>query len=115
MDPKSRQNFELHTLDYTREEDTSEYAKKGEYRLFEGGFVDLPSQVEAEDVTVDFERAVTGEHVKFRTTIQHKTWTAEEVAEQMFQRLKSIDEESKAIQHDFAQELQCLFPKAESR
>ena len=46
-------------------------------------------------MTVGFERAVTGEHVKFRTVIQHRTWTVEEVAEQMFQKLKSIDEESK--------------------
>jgi hypothetical protein len=41
---------------YTRAEDTSEYAKKGEYRLLEQGFMDLPTQVEAEDVTVEFER-----------------------------------------------------------
>jgi type III restriction enzyme len=93
--PKSPFNFELHHLDYTRSEDATEYAKKGEYKLFDEGYVDLPTQVEAEDVTVGFERAVTGEHVKFRTTIQHKTWTVEEVAEQMFQKLKSIDEESK--------------------
>lgn len=95
IDPKSPFNFELHHLDYTRSEDATEYAKKGEYKLFEEGYVDLPTQVEAEDVTVGFGRAVTGEHVKFRTTIQHKTWTAEEVAEQMFQKLKSIDEESR--------------------
>lgn len=95
VNPKSPFNFELHHLDYTRSEDATEYAKKGEYKLFEEGYVDLPTQVEAEEVTVGFERAVTGEHVKFRTTIQHKTWTAEEVAEQMFQKLKSIDEESR--------------------
>jgi type III restriction enzyme len=93
--PASSYNFDLHTLDYTRIDDTSEYAKKGEYRLLEQGFVELPTQVEAEDVTVEFERAVTGEHVRFKTRIKHKTWTVEEVAEQMFQRLKSIDEESK--------------------
>ena len=57
--------------------------------------MDLPTQVEAEDVTVEFERAVSGEHVKFRTRIEHKTWTVEEVADHMFQRLKSIDEETK--------------------
>ena len=69
-------------------EDTSEYAKKGEYRLLEEGFVELPTQVEAEDVTVEFERAVSGEHVSFKTRIEHKICTVEEVAEQMFQRLR---------------------------
>jgi type III restriction enzyme len=95
VDPSSPHNFDLHNLDYTREEDVTTFTKKGEYKLFEDGFVDLPTQVEAEDVTVGFERAVTGEHVIFKTTIQHKTWTVEEVAEQMYQRLKSIDDESK--------------------
>lgn len=88
-------NFDLHNLDYTRIEDASEYAKRGEYQLLKAGFVELPTQLEAEDVTVEFERAVTGEHVRFKTRVEHKTWSTEEVAEQMFQRLKSIDEESK--------------------
>jgi type III restriction enzyme len=94
VDPASPRNFDLHNLDYTRDEDVSTYAKKGEYRLFEDGYVDLPTQIEAEDVTVSFERAVSGEHEKFKTTIQHKTWTVEEIAEEMYRRLKSIDIES---------------------
>lgn len=94
VDPASPNNFDLHNLDYTRDEDVTTYTKKGEYELFEDGYVDLPTQVEAEHVTVGFERAVSGDHVKFMTTIQHKTWTAEEVAEEMYHRLKSIDMES---------------------
>lgn len=95
VEPASAFNFDLHTLDYDRDEGTSQYAKKGEYRLFDEGYVELPTQIEAEDVTIEFERAVTGEHTKFKTTLQHKTWSVEEVAEQMFQRLRSIDDESK--------------------
>jgi hypothetical protein len=56
--------------------------------------VDKPAS-KAEDVIVEFERAVTGEHTKFKTQIRHKTWSVADVAEQMFQRLKSIDEESR--------------------
>jgi type III restriction enzyme len=88
-------HFDLHNLDYTRDEDTSEFTKKGEYRLLEQGFVDLPTQVEAEDVVVEFERAVTGERSKFKTRIEHKTYTVDEVAERMFDALKLIDHESK--------------------
>lgn len=95
VDPESPYNFELHNLDYTREEDTTEHAKTGEYRLFERGFVELPTQVETEAAAVEFERAVTGERVRFETKIQHKTFSIEEVAEQMYQRLRSIDEESR--------------------
>jgi type III restriction enzyme len=95
VNPSSTYHFDLHTLDYNRDEDVTEYVKKGEYQFLKAGYVDLPSQVEAEDVTVGFVRAVTGEHTKFTARLQHKTCTAEEIAEQMYQRLKSIDEESK--------------------
>ena len=88
-------HFELHNLDYTRDEDTREFTKKGEYRLLEEGFVDLPTQIEAEDVSIEFERAVTEDRAKFKTRIEHKTYGIEEVADSMFGRLQSIDEESK--------------------
>jgi type III restriction enzyme len=91
----SSYHFDLHNLDYTRETDTRHYTKKGEYRLLEQGFVDLPSQVEIEDVAIEFEHAVSGEHTKFKTKIEHKTYSFVEVAEQMYRRLQSIDEESK--------------------
>jgi type III restriction enzyme len=87
-------HFDLHNLDYTREPDASEFTKKGEYRLLEDGYVDLPSQIEVEDVTIDFERAVTGDHSKFRTKLVHKTYSFEEIAEELYRRLQSIDQES---------------------
>ncbi len=92
---ESPYNFELHHLDYSRDPDTREFAKKGEYRLLENGFVDLPSQVEIENVAIEFEEAVTGDHSKFKTQLAHKTYSIEDVAEEMYRRLQSIDEESK--------------------
>jgi type III restriction enzyme len=88
-------HFDLYNLNYDRETDTSHFAKKGEYRLLEEGHVELPSQVEIEDVAIDFERAVTGDHTKFKTKIEHKTYSFQDVAEEMYRRLQSIDEESK--------------------
>jgi type III restriction enzyme len=87
-------HFTLHNLNYERVSEVGEYAMSGEYRLFENGFVVLPSQVVDQAVTVEFERAITGEHVKFNTTIRQKTFSEEDVAEQIYQRLKAIDEES---------------------
>jgi type III restriction enzyme len=93
--PDSPYNFDLYNLDYTRETDASRFTKKGEYRLLKQGSVDLPDQVEIEDVEIDFVRAVTDDHFKFKTTIEHKTYSFDEVAEEMYRRLQSIDEESK--------------------
>jgi len=42
------------------------------------------------------ERAVSGEHVKFKTRLEHKTYSVEEVAERMFRALQMIDEESRS-------------------
>jgi len=88
-------HFDLHNLDYTRETDTAHFTKKGEYRLLQQGYVELPSQVEIEDVAIEYEHAVTGQHTKFKTQIAHKTYSLDEVAEEMYRRLQSIDEESK--------------------
>jgi len=90
-------HFDLHNLDYTRETDVSHFSKSGEYRLLEEGYVDLPSQVEEKAVDIEFERAVTSEHVKFKTKIAHKTHSFEDVAEEMYRRLQAIDEESKEL------------------
>lgn len=92
---ESPYHFELHNLDYNQESDTSHFTKKGEYKLFEDGYVTLPWQVENEDVAIDFEQAVTGDHTKFKTTLKHKTHSFEDVAAEMHYRLSAIDEESK--------------------
>ena len=88
-------HFSLHSLNYTRETDTAHFSKTGEYRLLQQGYVDLPSQVEIEDVEIDYAAAVTGTHTTFRTQIAHKTYSFEEVGEEMYRRLQTIDDESK--------------------
>ena len=88
-------HFDLHNLNYTRETDTAHFPKTGEYRLLQQGYVELPSQVEIEDVAIDYEVAVTGAHTKFRTQIAHKTYSFAEVGEEMYRRLQTIDDESK--------------------
>lgn len=91
----SQYNFDLHTLDYERLEDTTEFTKKGEYRLFQDGYVDLPTQPISESVEIEFETALTGERQIFRTRIEHKSYSVEDIARQMYGRLQSIDEESR--------------------
>jgi len=91
--PSSPYHFELHQLVYDRETDTREFTKTGERNFLEKGFIGLPSQVEAEDVSVEFER-VTGERQSFKSKIEHKTHTVEEVAEEIYRRLGSIDDET---------------------
>jgi type III restriction enzyme len=87
-------HFDLHNLDYTRKEEVSDHPQSGEYQIFDKGYVVLPSQVVKQEVNVEFAEALTGKHSKFNATIRQKTFSIEEVAEQLYQRLKGIDQET---------------------
>lgn len=91
---ESQFHFDLHNLDYTRKEEVSDYPQAGEYQIFDKGYVVLPTQVVDQAVTVEFEEALTGQVTKFGAIVRRKTYSADEVAEQLYLRLKSIDEES---------------------
>jgi type III restriction enzyme len=88
-------NFDLHTLDYSRSEKADEMTEKGDNSPLKRGYVELPTQVETEEVVIDFTQATNNDHNKFKTQLSHKTYSIDEVAETMFRRLESIDEESK--------------------
>jgi type III restriction enzyme len=90
----SKYTFTLHQLNYTRSPAATEHQKSGEYRIPEEGYVDLPSQVESQDVTIEFERAVRGDHFRFTSRVNYKTFSVEEVAERMFRAFQAIDLES---------------------
>ena len=52
----------------------------------------LATDSPAEDVSIEFERATTGERYKWQTKIQHKTYTPREVAEVMYRRLEEAQD-----------------------
>jgi len=80
-------HFDLHNIDYTLKAISIKKPMTGEYKLFGKGYVDLATESPSEDVSIEFERAVTGERYKWQTEIQHKTYTAREIAGEMYNRL----------------------------
>jgi len=89
----SPHHFDLHNIDYTLDPVTvRKTPQKGEYNLFEKGFLDLATDLPAEDVSIEFERAVTGETYKWETRIKRKTYSPREVAEDMHRRLDEIED-----------------------
>ncbi len=91
---ESPYHFDLHNLDYTRKEEISDHPQSGEYQIFDKGYVVLPSQVVDQSVTVVLADALTGRQSNLNATIRQKTFFAEDVAEQLYQRLKGIDQET---------------------
>ncbi len=84
----SAYHFDLHTIDYTLNSTSVKKPMEGEYTLFAKGYVGLASESPAEDVSIEFEHAATGERHNWRTTLQHKTYTPREIAEVMYDRLE---------------------------
>jgi len=85
-------HFDLHNIDYTLEPVSIKKLMTGEYTLFAKGYVDLATDTPAEDVSIEFERAATGDRYKWQTKLRHKTFSAREVAEEMYRRLEEAQE-----------------------
>ena len=65
-------HFELHNIDYTMEPTSIRRPMDREYNLFDKGYVELATESPAEDVSIAFESAITGESNRWHTAIQRK-------------------------------------------
>jgi type III restriction enzyme len=88
----SSYHFKLHNIDYTLEPISVKKPMTGEYALFTKGYVDLATDTLSEDVSIEFEKALTGDHYKWKTRLQHKSFSAQEIAEEMFHRLEDAQD-----------------------
>jgi len=88
----STYHFDLHTIEYTLDTTSIKKPMKGEYTLFEKGYVDLATDAPSEDFTIEFERASTGDRYKWQTKIVHKTFSVREVAMEMYGRLEEAQD-----------------------
>ncbi len=88
----SPHHFDLHNIDYTLETTSVKKPMAGEYKLFGKGYVDLATDSPVEDVSIDFERAASGERYKWQTKVQHKTYTPRQVAVEMYRRLEEAQD-----------------------
>lgn len=89
---ESPYHFELHNIDYTLEPTSIKKPMAGEYTLFAKEFVDLATDSPAEDVSIEFERAPSGERYKWQTRVEHKTYEPRQVAEEMYRRLEEAQD-----------------------
>lgn len=94
----SSYHFDLHTIDYTRDPESKSFEQAGEYDLLKKGYVDLPSQLGSIEREVEYEEATTGKRYMRKTAVSTRMYTVDEVASTVFQRLKSIDLESEALE-----------------
>lgn len=94
----SPHEFDLHTLDYTRDPESKSYEQTGEYDLLSKGYVDLPSQLEAIEREVEYEEATTGCRYMRKTMVSTRMHNVESVATTVLERLKSLDLETQDLE-----------------
>jgi type III restriction enzyme len=94
--PDSPYHFTLHHLNYTREATSIKKAQVKPYKLFENGYVDLAAEAVEEMVTVERARSTRGAGFSTHTTLRHKTYTAREIAQVMWDRLDEAYEPDNA-------------------
>jgi len=93
--PDSEFHFPLHHLDYEKDESSTSATATDEYKLFERGFLELPTLPAEERVQVGLldSRGMSREE---KLIIRHETFTAAEVAHAMYENLAALDRETAA-------------------
>lgn len=91
-------NFTLHRIEYDKQQEIEEFPQTGEYE-FTKGFITLISQVPALERETVYARATTGERREKKTLVRYQMFTVDEIAEQIHNRLKSIDLETETTNY----------------
>jgi len=91
-------NFTLHKINYGKVETVEEFPQVGEYE-FTKGYITLISQVPALERETVYVRATTDDRRTKRTLVHYRMFTVDEIAEQIHNRLKSIDLEKETTNY----------------
>ncbi len=94
VEKKEDYNFDLHNIDYKRNEEPVEYPQEDPYELLKKGYITYSSQAEAVEKSTTYVRAVSGEQEVKKTLIEFKMYSVEEVAHDVFNRLLIFDQEA---------------------
>lgn len=92
-------NFMLHHIEYDKIPEVEQlFEKEGDYE-FTKGYVTLTAQVPQLERETTYIRANTGKVWRKKTRIKYQMFTVEDVAEQIYNRIKSIDLETGVTQY----------------
>lgn len=99
--PTSPYNLELLNVEYSNKPQKTTIEKEGTYNLFEKGYVDLATTQVEESKYIEYADLVSGAGQKWVTKVVNKTYSVDEMAQTMFDRLG---------EEDLASEYQKEFP-----
>ena len=98
-------NFEIYQIEYKKREIEEEFPQEEPYELLKKGYITFSSQLEGVEKETVYERALTGVREKKATYITYKTYSIDEVAQEIWNRLKVFDvEEGTTYSKEFTKE-----------
>ncbi|HPO04906.1 MAG TPA: hypothetical protein PLV37_05270, partial [Bacillota bacterium] len=93
VEKEQNYNFMIHNIDYAKLIETEEYKQEKAYE-FTKGFITLIRQSPALERETEYVRATTGDIRIKKTMIRYKMFPIDEIAEQLYNRFRSIDMET---------------------
>jgi type III restriction enzyme len=90
----STYNFELLNVKYKPEKTVTKTKKQDTYKLFERGYVYLPTDNQFEKIETSFTDVISNETRNWSTTISHKIYSVEEMAEIMWYRFEDVPDDN---------------------
>jgi len=86
-------NFKIYHIEYKKKETEEEFPQEEPYKLLKKGYITFSSQLEGVEKETTYERAVTGIREKKVTYITYKMYSIDEVAQEIWNRLRVFDVE----------------------
>lgn len=98
-------NFEIYQIEYKKKEIEEEFPQEEPYGLLKKGYITFSSQLEGVERETVYERALTGVREKKATYITYKMYSVDEVAQEIWNRLRVFDvEEGTTYSKEFTKE-----------
>lgn len=101
----SNYNFELLNVSYKPEKKVSKSKKEGTYKLFDRGYIVLPTDSEFETVSANFIDVSNNNAREWSAIINHETYSIEDMAKIMWYRFEDVpDDENEGLCEKYQKE-----------
>ena len=90
----SKYNFDILNVTYKSDKNVVKTKMEGTYKLFEKGFISLPTDCENETINTNFVEIQNNNERQWTTIITHKTFTVTEMAKIMWYRFEDIPDDN---------------------
>ncbi|MBQ2835778.1 MAG: DEAD/DEAH box helicase family protein [Clostridia bacterium] len=104
---QSPSHLELLNVDYKKRTKTTKSTMNGKtYKLFEKGYIELPTDSENEKIEVNF-KDIKNNQRDWKTNVKHKTFTVDQMALKMWDRFTDVPDDNN---EGLAEKYQDLYP-----